>query len=156
MQKVTLPNGKMKDLFLTFNDLKPQEIVTLKEEDGVKTVIRMEKIVDTIDKSLESFNKLIREAQEKQSKIIEKHKDKIAKAEEDDKPKAYEVQNKEIDKMIKELKVEEEAKKEITVELSDSHHEFAKLAFDKLAMKKFNDIKVCVEIAKALGIDDGE
>lgn len=155
----------MRDLLFTFNDLKPEEIVTLKEEDGVKTVIRLEKINDALDKSLESFSGFVKNVQEKQQVVVEKTKPKFSTSIEqatnelkmgivnEDTTLLKELYKK-VEAIAEKLGLPEEEVKELTVELSDSQYEFAQLAFDKLAMKKFNDIKACVEIAKGLGIEE--
>lgn len=154
MQKITLSNIRMRDLYATFNDLTPQEIVKIKEEDGVKNVVCLESIISEFEKALEPFQNLVKDFQEKQQKLFKNNKSKLESEDEEIKQKAQESHQKEVDKLGKELKVEEEAKKEITVELSDSKHEYAQKVFDRLAMNRFKDLKACTQVAKALGIGE--
>lgn len=162
---IKLKSIRVQDLITIFGALSPQEISKIKPEESVKTISRVQRLYEELEKANEHFVALNEKYLEPQRKIQEKYQEEIRKlrASKDMDEKARE---KEIERMVaeandelsramrkaeKELNYAKEGEKEVEV-LVNSDERFALLkdVFEKIAAEKFIVKKPICEISEAI------
>lgn len=134
MQSLTLPSSVMVDVGHFFKIMPPDEVLEVDRSLGVKGILRIESVADSIVASTNDLAELNKQFAVKQQEVLTKFASELR---EDEVIGSKQVEiTAEWDKVALELGLEEKRKADITVELADDKFELAKKVFEAVSCKK--------------------